>query len=97
MFYYHCSVDFAETPGAPMPQARVGLRDTRPASALKTRFGFACARSLRSVLSPTWRRTALGIESFAPRWTLPNLAERNPLVWMAEVNALVVDLRNQNL
>jgi len=29
-----------------------------------------------------------------PRWTLPGLAEKNPLVWMAEVNGLLVDLRH---
>jgi hypothetical protein len=28
-----------------------------------------------------------------PRWTLPSFAEKNPLVWMAEVNGLLVDLR----
>jgi hypothetical protein len=37
---------------------------------------------------------ALGIESFDPQWTLRSLAERNPLVWMAEVNGLLVDLRD---
>ena len=37
---------------------------------------------------------ALGIGSFDPRWTLPSLAERNPLVWMAEVNGLLIDLRD---
>jgi hypothetical protein len=29
-----------------------------------------------------------------PQWTLPSLAGRNPLVWMAEVNGLLVDLRD---
>jgi hypothetical protein len=29
---------------------------------------------------------ALGIGSFDPRWTLPSLAERNPLLGMAEAN-----------
>ena len=37
---------------------------------------------------------ALGVESFDPRWTLPSLAEGNPLLWMAEVNGLLVDLRD---
>jgi len=37
---------------------------------------------------------ALGFGAFDPRWTLPSLAERNPLVWMAEVNGLLVDLRD---
>ena len=29
-----------------------------------------------------------------PRWTLRSLIDRNPLVWMAEVNGFLVDLRN---
>jgi hypothetical protein len=37
---------------------------------------------------------ALGAHPFDPQWTLPSLAEKNPLVWMAEVNGLLVDLRN---
>ena len=39
---------------------------------------------------------ALGVESFDPRWTLPSMAERNPLVWMVEVNGLLVDLRHMS-
>jgi Domain of unknown function (DUF6398) len=30
---------------------------------------------------------------FDPQWTLPSLVGSNPLVWMAEVNGLLVDLR----
>lgn len=30
---------------------------------------------------------------FDPKWTLPGLIGSNPLVWMAEVNGLLVDLR----
>jgi hypothetical protein len=36
----------------------------------------------------------LGTQPLDARWTLPSLAEKNPLVWMAEVNGLVVDLRD---
>jgi hypothetical protein len=36
----------------------------------------------------------IGALPFNPRWTLPSLVEKNPLVWMAEVNGLLVDLRN---
>lgn len=36
---------------------------------------------------------ALGMHQFDPTWTLPSMIERNPLVWMAEVNGLMVDLR----
>lgn len=35
----------------------------------------------------------LGAQPFDPRWTVASLLEANPLVWMAEVNGLLVDLR----
>ena len=35
----------------------------------------------------------LRIGAFDPRWVLPSLIGSNPLVWMAEVNGLLVDLR----
>ena len=37
---------------------------------------------------------ALGTHPFDPQWTLPSLAGKNPLGWMAEVNGLLVDLRD---
>jgi hypothetical protein len=37
--------------------------------------------------------TALKAQRLDPAWTLPSLAARNPLVWLAEVNGVVVDLR----
>ena len=36
---------------------------------------------------------ALAIGPLDLRWTLPTLAEKNPLTWMAEINGLVVDLK----
>ncbi|MEW6660100.1 MAG: DUF6398 domain-containing protein [Thermodesulfobacteriota bacterium] len=30
---------------------------------------------------------------FEPRWCLPSLMDENPLVWMLEVNGLIVDVR----
>ena len=36
---------------------------------------------------------ALGVTPLDLRWTLPSLAEKNPLTWMAEINGLLVDLR----
>jgi hypothetical protein len=35
----------------------------------------------------------LKIRIFDPQWTLPSLVGSNPLVWMAQVNGLLVDLR----
>ncbi len=37
---------------------------------------------------------AIGARPFDTRWTLPSLVDENPLVWMAEVNGFVVDLRH---
>ena len=36
----------------------------------------------------------IGARPFNLQWTLPSLVEKNPLVWMAEVNGLLVDLRD---
>jgi hypothetical protein len=35
----------------------------------------------------------LRLRPYDPEWTLPSLLEKNPVVWMAEVNGLLVDLR----
>jgi len=37
---------------------------------------------------------ALKTHQLDPRWSLPSLLSENPLVWMAEVNGILVDLRN---
>jgi hypothetical protein len=37
---------------------------------------------------------AIRVGPFDPQWTLPSLVEKNPLFWMAEVNGLLVDLRD---
>jgi len=37
---------------------------------------------------------AIGAGPLDPQWTLPSLVEQNPLVWMAAVNGLLVDLRD---
>jgi Domain of unknown function (DUF6398) len=36
---------------------------------------------------------ALKTHQLDPKWSLPSLLDANPLVWMAEVNGIVVDLR----
>jgi hypothetical protein len=35
----------------------------------------------------------LGVNRLNPSWMLPSLVERHPLVWMADVNGVPVDLR----
>ena len=37
---------------------------------------------------------ALDVSRLNPTWSLPSLLDQNPLVWMAEVNGLLVDLRD---
>ena len=29
----------------------------------------------------------------SPAWTLPSRLERNPMVWMVQINGLIVDIR----
>ncbi len=36
----------------------------------------------------------LGAHRMDPAWMLPSMIDRNPLVWMAEFNGMVVDLRD---
>ena len=37
---------------------------------------------------------ALDTSRLNPEWSLPSLLDQNPLVWMAEVNGFMVDLRD---
>ena len=37
---------------------------------------------------------ALDTHRLNPEWSLPSLLDQNPLVWMAEVNGFLVDLRD---
>jgi hypothetical protein len=52
-----------------------------------------CRREHRPRQGTRYRK-AIGVGSFDPQWTLPSLVEKNPLFWMAEVNGLLVDLRD---
>ena len=38
-------------------------------------------------------RNALKMRQFSPEWTLPSKIDDNPMVWMLEVNGLIVDVR----
>lgn len=42
-------------------------------------------------------RDALGMGQFSPEWTVASNMDQNPLVWMLEVNGLVVDVRRMPL
>jgi hypothetical protein len=36
---------------------------------------------------------ALGMDRLSPKWTLPSQLADNPLVWMLQVNGLMIDIR----
>lgn len=42
-------------------------------------------------------RDALGMDQMDPNWTLPSRMDANPLVWMLQVNGLMVDVRHMPL
>ncbi len=39
-------------------------------------------------------RESLGLVPFHPEYSLPRLAENNPLIWIVEINGMQVDLRH---
>jgi hypothetical protein len=55
--------------------------------------GFGVGQSTASAKAQVISR-ALDAHRMNPKWSLPSLFEQNPLVWMAEVNGLLVDLRD---
>lgn len=42
-------------------------------------------------------RDALGMGQMSPEWTLPSRLDANPLIWMLQVNGLIVDIRRTPL
>jgi hypothetical protein len=41
-------------------------------------------------------RDALGMEVMSPDWTLPSRLAGNPMVWMVQINGLVIDIRRSS-
>jgi hypothetical protein len=66
-------------------QPYMPMADVCAAFGVSPSTGGAKARAIADALklSPT----------FDPAWTLPSMMDKNPLVWMAEVNGYLVDLR----
>src|SRR3954462_7742612 len=50
----------------------------------------------QSTVSAKGRVISQALDTFRmnPEWSLPSLLDQNPLVWMAEVNGMLVDLRD---
>ena len=64
------------------------------APAISSHFGVAsstCAGKSKKV------RNLLKMHQFSPEWTVPSMIEKNPLIWMLEVNGLLVDVRHMPL
>jgi hypothetical protein len=40
-----------------------------------------------------WATIAFGMGPMSPEWTLPSRLADNPLVWMLQVNGLMIDVR----
>jgi hypothetical protein len=38
-------------------------------------------------------RDLLGMYQMDPNWSLPSMVDQNPLVWMLEVNGMIIDMR----
>src|SRR5712691_2993716 len=39
-------------------------------------------------------RDLLGMYQMDPDWTIPSMVDKNPLIWMLEVNGLIIDVRH---
>ena len=64
------------------------------ASEIQAHFGVGastCASRSREA------RDALGMGQLSPEWTLRSRLDKNPLVWMLQVNGLMVDVRRMPL
>jgi hypothetical protein len=51
------------------------------------------ARLIRETLAPARSAGVFGMYQFDPAWCLPSLVDQNPMVWMLQVNGLMVDVR----
>lgn len=55
--------------------------------------GFGVGQSTASAKAQVISQ-AVDAHCLNPKWSLPSLLEQNPLIWMAQVNGLLVDLRD---
>jgi len=39
-------------------------------------------------------RDLLNMYQMDPDWTIPSMVDQNPLIWMLEVNGLIIDVRH---
>jgi hypothetical protein len=61
-----------------------------PASQIWEHFGLS-ASSMQAKSKQI--RDLLGMSPLDPDWTLPSRVEKNPLIWMLEINGWIIDVR----
>ena len=88
-----CTADHAppRAVGTPRPfsPAAICQRYDAPDTRTSATIGRSTARVKARVILH-----ALNTSRLNPEWSLPSLLDQNPLVWMAEVNGMLVDLRH---
>jgi hypothetical protein len=62
-----------------------------PASQIWTHFGLS---SSTMQAKSKQIRDLLHLSPLDPEWTLPSRVDQNPLIWMLEVNGLIIDIRH---
>ena len=67
---------------------------TCTASEIYAHFGVSSSTAL---LRSKETRDALDMGQFSPEWTVAGNMDKNPLIWMLEVNGLLVDVRQMPL
>ena len=79
------AVGWANFLGDPSQPLHMKMTDIDEAFGVSEATGSAKSTAIRDLLK---------IGRLDPRWTVPGLMDRNPLVWMLKVNGLVVDIRD---
>ena len=77
-------VGWANFLGDPSQPHHMKMTDIDEAFGVSEATGSAKAKAIRDLLKP---------RPFDPEWTLPSRMDDNPLIWMLEVNGLIMDIR----
>jgi Domain of unknown function (DUF6398) len=62
-----------------------------PASQIASHFGLSTS-TMQAKSKQI--RDLMGMYQMDPDWTIPSMVDTNPLIWMVEVNGLIIDVRH---